>query len=330
MRRLELEAGQERVVRFLGDADYRSQLEADVLAGLASTPKRLPPKYFYDSRGSELFELITRLPEYYPTRSETEILESVAEPIAALVQPEEVVELGSGSSRKTRLLLEAMFAAGSGHRYVALDVSEEALRAAGTALVRSYPGLEFRGYVGDFDVHLERLPRRGRRLVAFLGSTIGNLHPRERGPFLRNVAGLLRDGDRFLLGVDLVKDVPTLEAAYNDSAGVTADFNRNVLHVLNRALGADFQVERFEHRAWYDVENQWIEMALRASCEMSVSFPSLEWKVEFAEGELMQTEISCKFTRGSIDLAFEQAGLRLERWDLDSQGRFALALSCRA
>jgi L-histidine Nalpha-methyltransferase len=329
MTMLEPEATNTSVVWLGGRHNHRSQLEADVLAGLFATPKRLPPKYFYDARGSELFELITRLPEYYPTRAEAEILEAVAGPIAARLRPEELLELGSGSSRKTRLLLEAMHAVGSGARYVALDVSEDALQSAGSALLRSYPWLEFRGFVGDFDRHLEGLPRRGRRLVAFLGSTIGNLHPRERVPFLSNVAALLREDDRFLLGVDLVKETSTLEAAYDDAAGVTAEFNRNVLHVLNRELDADFDVGRFEHCAWYDEEQAWIEMALRATAHMTVSFPTLDRKAEFVEGELMQTEISCKFTRSTVVQGFAAAGLELERWDLDPLGRFGLALARR-
>jgi L-histidine N-alpha-methyltransferase len=310
--------------------DWREQLAADVRAGLTATPKSLPPRWFYDATGSELFERITRLPEYYLTRAETEILTEVADPVTELVRPDELVELGSGSSRKTRLLLEAMHRQGAGRRYAPLDVSQDALVGAAAALQRPYPWLAFEGYVGDFTADLPRLPSGGRRLLAFLGSTIGNYTPGERGDLLASVATALGDGDRFLLGVDLVKDRATLEAAYNDAAGITAEFNRNMLQVLTRELHADIPVEAFEHVAFYDQRHTWIEMRLRAREAVSLRFPTLDLTVKFAAGEELHTEISCKFTRPGVVAELAAAGLRLERWDTDPRRRFALALAAQA
>ena len=310
-------------------AEQRALLESEVRAGLTQSPKQLPPKYFYDERGSELFDRITRLDAYYPTRTETAILEAHDAEIAAAVRPQELVEIGSGYSRKTRLLLETMHAHG-GSRYLAFDVSEDAIVAAAGHLGRDYDWLEIEGVVGDFHHHLPRIPRHGRGLVAFLGSTIGNLHPWERVPFLRDVRDLLREGDRFLLGLDLVKDVAVLERAYNDPEGVTAEFNMNVLHVLNRELSADFPVDAFEHRAHYDADSGWIEISLVAQRELCVRLETLDLQVHFAPGEAMQTEISCKFTRAGVERALGQAGLVLERWFTDSKEAFALALAARA
>ncbi|HWB72975.1 MAG TPA: L-histidine N(alpha)-methyltransferase, partial [Egibacteraceae bacterium] len=299
---------------------------------LTAVPKTLPPKWFYDARGSALFERITRLPEYYQTRTETAILEAVVDEVAAAVGPAEIVELGSGSSRKTRLLLEAMHARCGGERYVAFDVSEEALRAAGRALRADYPWLEVHGVVGDFDRHLADIPGRdARRLVAFLGSTIGNLHPDRQRPFLHQVAGLLtHPDDGLLLGVDLVKDPATLRAAYDDAAGVTAAFNRNVLHVINRELDADLPVDAFAHVARWRAECSWIEMALRADREVAATIGAIDLPVRFAAGEEVRTEISCKFTRDGVQAVLADAGLALARWDTDRDGRFALALARRA
>ena len=308
-------------------SDWRSQLAADVRAGLAATPKRLPPRWFYDARGSALFEQITRLPEYYLTRAETEILIDAADAIVGQVRPVELVELGSGSSRKTRLLLEAMHRHRSGHRYAPLDVSEDALAGAADALGGDYDWLRFDGYVGDFTGDLRRLPRQGTRLVAFLGSTIGNFAPPERAALLAGVAAALTGNDRFLLGVDLVKERATLEAAYNDAAGVTAEFNRNLLHVLNRELGAGIPVDAFEHVAFYDERNAWVEMRLRAARPVTVALPALELAASFAAGEELHTEISCKFTRPQVERELRAAGLRLEAWREDPERRFALALS---
>ena len=310
-------------------ADWREQLATDVRTGLTATPKSLPPRWFYDATGSALFEQITRLPEYYLTRAETEILTAVADPVIELVQPEELVELGSGSSRKTRLLLEAMHRHGPGRRYAPLDVSQDALVGAAAALQEPDPWLAFEGYVGDFTADLPRLPRQGRRLLAFLGSTIGNYRPAERARLLASVAAALGDGDRFLLGVDLVKDRAMLEAAYNDAAGVTAEFNRNILRVLTRELQADIPVEAFDHVAFYDERHAWIEVRLRAREAVSLRFPTLDLTVRFRAGEELHTEISCKFTRPGIVAELAAAGLRLERWDTDPQGRFGLALAAK-
>jgi L-histidine N-alpha-methyltransferase len=311
----------------LSRADRRSQLADDVRTGLAASPKWLPPKYFYDARGSELFEEITRLPEYYLTRAESEILEARTDEIVGRLRPAELVELGSGSSRKTRLLLEAMHRHHGGRRYAPLDVSEDALEGAAAALSSSYPWLEFEGFVGDFSADLPPVPRRGRRLLAFLGSTIGNLTPDERAELLRGVAGALRPGDRFLLGVDLVKDPAVLLAAYDDAAGVTAEFNRNLLRVLNRELGAAVPVDAFEHVAVYDAGLQRIEMRLRAGRALTIRFPTLDLEVGFAEGEELRTEISCKFTRDGIEGELAAAGLPVESWYQDSANRFACAVA---
>lgn len=317
------------ITRLAVNDGYHEQLEIDARKGLTSTPKTLPPKYFYDARGSQLFEAITRLPEYYQTRTETAILADIAEQVIADVRPSEIVELGSGASRKTRLLLEAMRAAGTGDHYVPFDVSEDALVDATLTLIGDYPWLRVGGVIGDFDHHLGRIPRGGRRLVAFLGSTIGNLHPDKHPPFLRDVAGLLDDGDAFLLGVDLVKDVSTLEAAYDDAQGVTAEFNRNVLAVLNRELRADFPLDAFAHVARYRADEGWIEMALRAERDLVVHLDALDLDVDFARGEELRTEISCKFTRQGVEAACSAAGLALHQWHTDPDGRFALALATR-
>jgi L-histidine Nalpha-methyltransferase len=307
--------------------DWREQLAGDVRAGLTVVPKRLPPKYFYDARGSELFEQITRLPEYYPTRAERDILEEVTDELVGRLRPAELVELGSGSSRKTRLLLEAMHRHGSGRRYAPLDVSEDAMEGAAKALTDDYPWLEFDGFIADFTADLPRVPRRGRRLLAFLGSTIGNLDGPERAELLRGVAAALRPGDRFLLGVDLVKDSAVLEAAYDDAAGVTAEFNRNMLHVLNRELDADIPVEAFDHVAVYDEAAERIEMWLRARRPLTLRFPTLDLRVGFEPGEALRTEISCKFTRPKVERELAAAGLSLEAWHEDPGHRFACAVA---
>lgn len=317
------------IIRLAVEDGYREQLAIDARNGLTSTPKSLPPKYFYDARGSALFEAITRLPEYYQTRTEMTILSEVASTIIANVRPTEIVELGSGASRKTRLLLEAMHAAGTGNRYVPFDVSEDALIDATLMLIGDYPWLEVHGVVGDFDYHLKRIPRGGRRLVMFLGSTIGNLHPDGHAAFLSDIAGLLDDGDAFLLGVDLVKDIATLEAAYDDAQGVTAEFNRNVLAVLNRELGANFPLDAFAHVARYRPDSAWIEMALRAERNLVVHLDTLDLDIDFARGEELRTEISCKFTRQGVEAAFSATGLTLRQWHTDPKRYFAVALATR-
>jgi len=302
-------------------------LRADARDGLLAEPKWLPPKWFYDSRGSELFEQITMLPEYYPTRAEREILIARAGEIAAQTGAHTLVELGSGSSEKTRLLLDALRSHGTLHEFVPLDVSETALREAAAALGEDYPGLSVHGVVGDFTEHLGKLPGEPPRVVAFLGGTIGNLLPDERAEFLRSVRDVLQPDEWLLLGTDLVKDPDVLVRAYDDAAGVTAEFNKNVLRVLNRQLGADFDIDAFEHVAIWDAENEWIEMHLRATRPMSVLLPEIGLGVEFAEGEELSTEISAKFRREGIDAELAIAGFDLTSWWTDSENRFALSLA---
>jgi L-histidine Nalpha-methyltransferase len=302
-------------------------LASDVRAGLSATPKSLPPKWFYDARGSELFEQITTLPEYYPTRAEREILQARAGEIAATSQAHTLVELGSGSSEKTRLLLDALKAAGTLHQFVPLDVSSTALRDAAAALAVDYPELVVHGVVGDFTEHLALLPGEAPRVVAFLGGTIGNLLPAERAKFLSSLRDVLEPGEWLLLGTDLVKDAETVRVAYDDAAGVTAEFNRNVLHVINRELDADFDVEAFEHVALWDSEQEWIEMRLRATRAMTVRIPGLGMEVDFTEGEEMRTEISAKFHQAGIKAELAEAGFDLTGWWTDSAGRFGLSLS---
>jgi L-histidine Nalpha-methyltransferase len=314
--------------------DYRAaSLRADALAGLSATPKSLPPKWFYDAQGSALFEKITELPEYYPTRAERAILREVRGEIAALTGARELVELGSGSSEKTRLLLDALRDHGTLRSYVPVDVSESALVLAGDALAVEYPGLEVHAVVADFEEHLG-LPAGasggGPRLVAFLGSTIGNMVPDERASFLPRVRSQLRPGDAFLLGTDLVKDPAVLVAAYDDSAGVTAAFNKNVLAVLNAELGADFDLDAFDHVALWDARNEWIEMRLRSTADQVVHVPEIGLTVRFADGEEMRTEVSAKFRRAGVERELATAGFATRSWWTDPAGQFGLSLSVPA
>jgi L-histidine N-alpha-methyltransferase len=317
-----------RVDSWLSESDERS-LANDVLDGLTRPFKELPPKHFYDARGSELFEQICELPEYYPTRAERMILTAQAGDIARRSRAGELVELGSGSPEKARILLDAMAQTGHLRRYVPLDVSSGMIEDAAQQLVDEYEGLEVHGVIGDFERHLARVPPRtdAPRIVALLGGTIGNFLPGSRRRLLREIGSLLGPRDRLLLGADLVKDPAVLEAAYNDSEGITAEFNRNVLHVVNRELDADFVPEAFDHIAFYDRRHEWIEMRLRASRPFSVLVAALELRVEFAAGEELRTEISAKFTRGRLEADFAAAGLALERWYTDPGRRFALMLA---
>jgi L-histidine N-alpha-methyltransferase len=301
-------------------------LRADVLAGLLATPKTLPPKWFYDARGSDLFERITELPEYYPTRAERRVLADRSPEIADVTGARALVELGSGSSEKTRLLLDALRAKGL-RQFVPMDVSPTALREAAAAIAHEYPGLEVHGVVGDFTEHLDLVPGERPRLVAFLGGTIGNLVPSERAKFLAALRSVLFEGEWLLLGTDLVKDPGVLVRAYDDAAGVTAEFNKNVLAVLNRELDADFDVAAFEHVAVWDAEAQWIEMRLRATKAMRVRIAALDLDIRFAEGEEMRTEVSAKFTRAGVTAELVDAGFELTRWYTDPEGRFALTLA---
>ncbi|MBV9817274.1 MAG: L-histidine N(alpha)-methyltransferase [Solirubrobacterales bacterium] len=319
------------VESWLSDEQSRS-LANDVLDGLTKPFKELSPKHLYDARGSELFELICGLPEYYPTRTELAILRDRATAVVADTAAAELVELGAGAADKARLLLDAMHEAGTLRRYVPLDVSESVVAVAATTLADAYPGLGVHGVVGDFERHLEHVGRRddAPRLVALLGGTIGNFPPGTRRSILRKIAGLLAPGDHLLLGTDLVKDPRVIEAAYNDSQGVTAAFNRNLLHVLNRELDADFEPEAFDHVAFYDRRHEWIEMRLRAVRPCSVLIAGLDLRVEFAAGEELRTEISAKFTRPRVGADLAAAGLALEQWHTDADGLFALAVAGRA
>jgi L-histidine N-alpha-methyltransferase len=306
------------------------EMAADVRAGLSATPKTLPPKYFYDARGSELFDEITRLPEYYPTRAEREILDARVGEVAAITRAETLIELGSGTSEKTRLLLRALRDGGSLRRFVPFDVDPAVLREASTAVAGEFPGLAVAPVVGDFERHLDVLPGGGRRLLAFLGSTIGNLEPGTRADFLRAVRGTLGDGDHLLLGTDLVKDPARLVAAYDDSRGVTAAFNKNVLAVLDRELDADFDADAFEHVAVWDAGQEWIEMRLRSLVDQTVHVAALDMRVDFAAGEEMRTEISAKFRPDTISAELAAAGLRLTHLWTDAAGDFALSLAAPA
>jgi L-histidine Nalpha-methyltransferase len=306
---------------------YLDALRADVRAGLTATPKTLPPKYFYDARGSELFEEITALPEYYLTRAETAILERHSTDIAALSRCASLVELGSGTSAKTRLLLRALLDGGTLRQFVPFDVDPAVLTEASQALAQEYPGLQVTPFLGDFEQDLGQIPASGRRTIAFLGSTIGNLGPAARKAFLAQVGAALRPGDTFLLGTDLVKDPARLERAYDDAAGVTAEFNRNVLRVINRELGADFAVEEFEHVAVWDEADEWIEMRLRSGRDQVVTLRALDLSVPFAAGEEMRTEISAKFRREGVEAELAAAGLRAVRFWTDPDGDFGLTLA---
>jgi L-histidine Nalpha-methyltransferase len=321
----------------LGDIEIVSKLGADertlafdVLDGLTRPFKEIPPKHFYDTEGSRLFEQIMGLPEYYPTRTERSILEACSEHIVAETGAAELVELGSGVPTKTLLLLDAMQETGTLDRYMPFDVSEVVLTESAKMLVERYCGLRVFGVVGDFERHLDALPpAEGPRIIVFLGGTIGNFPPGSRRRFLRSLAGALRPQDRLLLGTDLVKDPAVLEAAYNDAQGVTAAFNRNMLAVVNRELEADFDLEAFEHVAFYDREQEWIEMRLRALRSMDVHVRKLALDVHFANREELRTEISAKFTRERVEADLRAAGLHLHEFLTDSDELFALSLAGR-
>jgi L-histidine N-alpha-methyltransferase len=314
---------------FLAADSAARALRRDVLAGLTQTPKSLPPKWFYDSVGSDLFDQITRLPEYYPTRTEAQILHSRSAEIAAASGADTLVELGSGTSEKTRMLLDALRDRGSLRRFIPFDVDASVLNAAGSAIQREYPGVEVDAVCGDFEEHLGKIPRVGRRLVVFLGSTIGNLTPGPRADFLSALADALQPGDTLLLGTDLVKDVGRLVRAYDDTAGVTAKFNRNVLAVVNRELDADFSLDAFEHVARWNRGEERIEMWLRTSSAQRVRIGALELTVDFAAGEEMLTEVSCKFRPEGVDAELAAAGFRRTHWWTDGAGDFGLSLSTK-
>jgi L-histidine N-alpha-methyltransferase len=318
-----------RVDVHLGPDDLAAALRDDARRGLTGNPKVLPPKWFYDEEGCRLFDEITRLPEYYPTRTERAILATCAGEVAARTGADTLVELGSGTSEKTRLLLDALAANGTLERFVPFDVSEPTLRDAAGAVELEYPGVDVHAVVGDFEHHLDRLPRGGTRLIAFLGSTIGNLERDDRLRFYRTIAAGLGPDDAFLLGTDLVKDVDRLEAAYDDDKGVTAAFNRNVLAVLNRELGCAFALDRFTHVARWNPDEEWIEMRLRSEGAQSVRATELDIEVQFADGEEMRTEISSKFRRDGVERELAAAGMRMTEWWTDPAADFAVSLSAR-
>jgi L-histidine N-alpha-methyltransferase len=314
----------------LAPESYLAALRADVRAGLTASPKTLPPKYFYDARGSELFDEITRLPEYYPTRAETAILQRRSAEIAELAGARTLVELGSGTSEKTRLLLHALTDRGTLRRFVPFDVDPVVLGEATEVIGDEYPGLSVEPVVGDFEEHLGLLGAGGHRMIAFLGSTIGNLEPAARARFLSAVAATMGEGDTFLLGTDLVKDADRLRRAYDDDAGVTAEFNRNVLAVVNRELTADFDLDAFEHVAFWDAENLWVDIRLRSLARQTVQISSLDMNVPFGRGEEMRTEISTKFAREGLAGIYAEAGLEMVGWWTDPEDLFALSLAQRS
>jgi L-histidine N-alpha-methyltransferase len=311
----------------LDASDLAADMRRDVARGLQATPKELASKYFYDEEGSALFDAITRLPEYYPTRTERAILLDRADEIAERSGANTLIELGSGTSEKTRILLDAFHRRGALQRFVPFDVDESTLKSAAVEVSGEYHGVAVHAVVGDFERHLALLPGGGRRMIAFLGSTIGNLTPEQRAVFLAEIRAGLEPGDTFLLGTDLVKDVGRLEAAYDDSAGVTAAFNRNLLRRLNRELDADFAPDRFEHVALFDTEREWIEMRLRSSVDQVVTVAGLDLTVRFVAGEEMRTEISAKFRPDGLTGELTVAGLRLLDLWTDPGGDFALSLS---
>jgi L-histidine Nalpha-methyltransferase len=311
---------------FLAPEDRRTALAEDARAGLTGSPKCLPPVWFYDERGSRLFDEITRLPEYYLTSAERSILSAHAKEISFAARADTLVELGSGTSEKTRLLLDAMSGQGDLRRFVPFDVSEEILRAAAEDIRAAY-GVEVAAVVGDFHRHLGAIPRNGRRLLAFLGSTIGNLNPSQRRRFLFDLDVNMTAGDHLLLGTDLIKDPSRLLAAYDDSAGITAQFNRNVLVVLNNELDADFEPDEFDHVAVWNEQDSWMEMRLRSRRAQTVLLRKLDLKVDFAAGEDLLTEISAKFTEEQVERELWDSGFVVaQRWK-DSRDDFLLTLA---
>ena len=312
----------------LTSESFSETFEEDIRRGLTGSPKSLPPKYFYDSTGSALFERITQLPEYYLTPAEREIIAALAGEIMDRVRPWEVIELGPGSPVKIRLLLDAASANHHLARYVPFDVNERVVRDAAETVERSYPFLKAHGIVGDFERELGYLPQPiGRRLIVLFGSTIGNLDPNSRRSFLLRLKEHLAPSDRFLLGVDLVKEPAILEAAYNDPTGVTAEFNRNILRVVNSGVQGNFQPEAFDHHAYYNQQDRRIEMHLTPTSLQTVHLRKLALRISISPEESIWTESSYKFTRESTEAMLEEAGLRLERWHTDSKSMFALALA---
>jgi L-histidine N-alpha-methyltransferase len=311
----------------LSESDDLRSMGREVREGLTSTPKRLPSKYFYDERGSALFEKITELPEYYLTRAEQALLEASAGAVARLTGLEELVELGSGSAKKTRVLIDAGLAEGSLRRFLPVEVSVETAERTARAMAESYPGLEVHAVVGDFEQDLHKLPGAGERLVIFLGSTIGNFPGEQASRLLKKIAGLVGPDGWFLLGTDLVKDRTILEAAYNDAQGVTAEFNANILDVVNSRLGGDFDSRRFEHVAFYNSDQERIESYLRSRERHTVRLEGIDLDVSLDEDEMIHTEVSCKYRRSSVESILARAGMTMHHWFTDVGETFALSLS---
>ncbi len=316
-----------RVENYLDEGYFDRALRSDVLAGLQKTPKRLPPKWFYDDRGSELFEQITRLTEYYPTEAERSILSARANDIALASGADTLVELGSGAADKTRVLLDGLSSTGQLRGFVPFDVSEGILRSSSVALLDEYADLVIDGVVGDFEHHLGKIPREGKQLIALLGGTVGNFYPEHRKQFLTEVVEGMKPGDTFLLGTDLVKDVDRLELAYNDPQGITAEFNKNVLAVLNDRVDANFDMDAFEHLATFDTTNEWIDIRLRSLVDQDVRVEGLDLDISFTEGEELETEISSKFRKERVEEIVAEVGLELIEWWTDERGDYALSLS---
>ena len=316
-----------RVENYLDEGYFDRALRSDVLAGLQKTPKRLPPKWFYDDRGSELFEQITRLTEYYPTEAERSILSARANDIALASGADTLVELGSGAADKTRVLLDGLSSTGQLRGFVPFDVSEGILRSSSVALLDEYADLVIDGVVGDFEHHLGKIPREGKQLIALLGGTVGNFYPEHRKQFLTEVVEGMKPGDTFLLGTDLVKDVDRLELAYNDPQGITAEFNKNVLAVLNDRVDANFDMDAFEHLATFDTTNEWIDIRLRSLVDQEVRVEGLDLDISFTAGEELETEISSKFRKERVEEIVAEVGLELIEWWTDERGDYALSLS---
>lgn len=312
----------------IDDSPARQSMVADVRRGLSQDQKELDPKYFYDERGSQLFELITDLPEYYPTRAERRLLESTIPALIDELRPESLVELGAGSANKTRVILDAMRHSGSGRQYVPVDVSSDFLRETASKLRDEYPTICIDPAVADFTSELELPPLQRPALFAFLGSTIGNFREMAAVDILKRVTSRMRGDDAFILGVDLRKDPNTIEAAYNDASGITAQFNLNVLRVLNRELFADFDIDSFAHRAFYDRDRNRIEMHLDATRDQTIFIPAIG-EIEIRRGESIRTELSYKYDRGAVASLFEKSGLCLERWIAADDDAFGLALGSR-
>ena len=319
-----------RIDRLLDESDRRAALHDATFWSLRERPKELPAVWLYDKRGSLLFEQITRLPEYYLTRCEREILLAHAAELARRTAARTLIELGSGTSEKTRILLDALQAAGTLERFVPLDVSEEVLRASAQSVAERYANLGVHAIVGDFERHLAGAPEGESRLIAFLGSTIGNLYPDRRARLLAEIAATLASGDAFLLGVDLVKDAGRIEAAYNDSKGVTEAFVRNGLVAVNRELRADFDQARLAFEARWDADHEWMDIGFHARSPHTVTIEELEVVVPLAEGERLRFEVSSKFRREGIERELAEAGLQLDAWWPDAANEFALALASRS